>query len=512
MILHAVNDYYTLLSRNFKVLWADLLGLTLTLFLPPIITALLWIAFTHLCNDTKETDNQVLSAQLIFDTVTICKDEMDETGNGNGKILTYDDRITNEVYKDTRKTAMEQFQDDYCLYNYLYNEVADKGSKDIGVFYRDAKEIWENPDCDKIPHNSFILHFPLFRYNLPAMLDEKPPYEWPEDTRYFQKNEAFLRKILDERIKAVQTLHQNISGEESTRSHMTVFFILIAAAIWMGLLPACKEIVSEWNVFLRESRNNVSTFSFLLAKFTMLAIVTALQNILFVVLAGIIWQKFPLSHCLAIYIILTLTSTCAAALGLMISSITTNIRQGLMIIPMIMVAQLILGGLLRLPAQTRDEEMKHARIFAGKATLQYWAFEAMTGFIARLPEAKDDCPIDSKTLLRREIVAIKKPDSAVKNNRETLETYLESKVMRVDDYIFGEGKPGRFLEKLKNKQDKWRICETEEDWQSFLYHVIRPLSYIFLANVALLLLTILLLKVKLAITRNGGLMAMIFRI
>ena len=80
MILHAVNDYYTLLSRNFKVLWADLLGLTLTLFLPPIITALLWIAFTHLCNDTKETDNQVLSAQLIFDTVTICKDEMDETG------------------------------------------------------------------------------------------------------------------------------------------------------------------------------------------------------------------------------------------------------------------------------------------------------------------------------------------------------------------------------------------------------------------------------------------------
>ena len=149
--------HYTLLSRNFKVLWADLLGLTLTLFLPPIITALLWIAFTHLCNDTKETDNQVLSAQLIFDTVTICKDEMDETGNGNGKILTYDDRITNEVYKDTRKTAMEQFQDDYCLYNYLYNEVADKGSKDIGVFYRDAKEIWENPDCDKIPHNSFIL-------------------------------------------------------------------------------------------------------------------------------------------------------------------------------------------------------------------------------------------------------------------------------------------------------------------------------------------------------------------
>ena len=442
--------------------------------------------------------------------------------NGTGlKMITYD--------KDAEK-AIEEFKNDYYLFNCLTDDFALDGVKDRGNFDADALKIWKSKAFDGIPHNSFMPYFSLFRYNLPAIReevtqqDEKATQQNNNNLSYKWRDEKKIEgltkekrplKLLDDRVNAILKLKENICGEESIRSHMTVFFILIASAIWMGLLPACKEIVSDWNVFLRESRNNVSTVAFLLSKFTMLNIMTTIQNVVFVLLTGVFWQKIPLLHCLAIFVILLVTSNCAIAVGLLISSFTTNIRQGLMIIPMIMVAQLILGGLLRLPAQTRDEgKMKIARSWAGKATLQYWAFEAMTGFIARLPEPDEKCPTDTKILLRRDIVVFKKPESAVAIDKQTLLNFMKSKIMRVDDYIFGTGEPPCYLKKMKDKkmQDKWGICETEDDWKSFIYHVIRPLSYIILANIVLLLVTIVLLKAKLVITRNGGLLAMILRI
>ena len=191
-----------------------------------------------------------------------------------------------------------------------------------------------------------------------------------------------------------------------------------------------------------------------------------------------------------------------------------------MTIPMIMVAQLIFGGLLRLPAQTRDKDMKTrmVREVAEKATIQYWAFESATGFVSRLPEEKILKNKETAKILRREIVSLVKPGENVRVDKEDVKAFLESKTSRVDDYIFGGvedkdwGKAWLPLSWLEPLNEGKGFCEKEDDWKGFVYHVVRPITYIILAICLLLIITYILLKLKLAITRNGGILSLVFRI
>ena len=351
----------------------------------------------------------------------------------------------------------------------------------------------------------FLWNFSLFLYNLPETGKEesngqlKWPYQVSENTKM----------VLTRRAEAFAELRTRVSGEEAARSNMTVFFILIAAAIWMGLLPACKEIVSEWDIFLCESRCKVSSIAFLFSKFTVLAVITAVQNIILVLIICRMWQNMPLVHCLTLYVVLLLTSICATSVGLLISSITTTLRAGLMIIPMVMVAQLILGGLLRLPAQTRDDAMKPVRIAACKSTIQYWAFEAVTGCIARLPECSGNT--QSNTILfQKNVMTIKRPDDSIKYTRKELNSFMKSEFLPLDNYIFGQPQPCLATRLIENMELP-RII-SERDSENFKFHVIRPLGYLLLKSIAILFLTWIWLKLRLKINYHGGILPLIFRV
>ena len=495
MMLRRIHEYFTLLGRNFRVLLADRFSLVMTLLLAPFIAVFVMLAFWLISNDTHTNDNRVFAAQLFFDTLKLATEEESASNEAPApRLFSYP--------AENAAQAMEAFQEDYILYHWLFPEVADRGEERKGRYADLAEDIWRDESNDF----RFIPDFVLFRYNLPRMLSENEaerPYSWPERVSPTEE----VEEMLPRRAAAARELKKRINGEESTRSHMTVFFILIAAAIWMGLLPACKEIVAEWDVFLRESRSRISSLAFLLSKFTMLAIVTAVQD---AILIGIVcrwWQGMPWQYCLSFYLVLLLTSTCAASIGLLISGVTSTLRQGLMIIPIVMIVQLILGGLLRLPAQTRDNSRaKPLREAVSKAMVQYWAFEAVTGVISRLPEAPDTA--DKAVLLRREVRMLKNPEDEVGSNRSAVDYYTESETVRVDDYIFGKGHAPKFLLKLKNRI---HVCE-EADRESFVYHVVRPFFYLLCANVAFLILTCFWIKMRLAVDYNGGFLAMLFRV
>lgn len=496
-MLRRIHEYVTLLGRNFRVLLADHFSLVMTLLLAPFIAIFVMLAFWLISNDTHTNDNRVFAAQIFFDTLKLASEEENyKEADPSPGLFSYP--------AENAAAAMEAFQEDYILYNWLYPEVADRGEERRGRYSDKAEDIWRDESNDL----RFIPDFVLFRYNLPRMLSEdenERPYKWPESDRITPPPEI-KNEMLTRRAEAARDLKKKINGEESTRSHMTVFFILIAAAIWMGLLPACKEIVAEWDVFLRESRSKISSVSFLISKFTMLAIVTAVQDAILVGMVCRLWQGMPWRFCIAFYLILVLTSTCAASIGLLISGVTSTLRQGLMIIPIVMIVQLILGGLLRLPAQTRDDsKAKPLREAVSKAMVQYWAFEAVTGVISRLPEAPGTD--DKAVLLRRDVRMLKNPEDKVGSDRNAVDYYTESETVRVDDYIFGPGEAPQFLLKFK---DRARIC-AEEDRASFIYHVVRPFFYLLCANAVLLIVTCIWIKLRLAVDYNGGLLAMLFR-
>ena len=289
-MLRRIHEYVTLLGRNFRVLLADHFSLVMTLLLAPFIAIFVMLAFWLISNDTHTNDNRVFAAQIFFDTLKLASEEENyKEADPSPGLFSYP--------AENAAAAMEAFQEDYILYNWLYPEVADRGEERRGRYSDKVEDIWRDESNDL----RFIPDFVLFRYNLPRMLSEdenERPYKWPESDRITPPPEI-KNEMLTRRAEAARDLKKKINGEESTRSHMTVFFILIAAAIWMGLLPACKEIVAEWDVFLRESRSKISSVSFLISKFTMLAIVTAVQDAILVGMVCRLWQGMPWRFCIA---------------------------------------------------------------------------------------------------------------------------------------------------------------------------------------------------------------------
>lgn len=163
-------------------------------------------------------------------------------------------------------------------------------------------------------------------------------------------------------------------SEVSAQRRATVYFVLASAAIWLGIMGACKEIVNEKAVLYRETHAGVGLLPYLLAKFTMQVVIIGLQTAL---LCGIVWM-FLLRHSvpapLQLWLWLWLTAAAAASLGLLVSACSPTLRMALTMVPLLMMMQLMLGGLLRPPSTAADQN--RLREAFGSLTIQRWAFEA----------------------------------------------------------------------------------------------------------------------------------------
>jgi ABC-type multidrug transport system permease subunit len=171
-----------------------------------------------------------------------------------------------------------------------------------------------------------------------------------------------------------------------------LYFVLVSAAIWFGIMSACREIVNEQHVLFRELRCCFGVMPYLAAKFLVLTLVVALQTALLVLLVGPSMLGLTLTVCLKLWGVLWLTAVGAVSLGLLLSSISPSSRVALTLVPLLMLPQLLFGGLLR-PGPSSVEETPPpaiasspskqipyhlsatARAFRSLA-LQRWGFEA----------------------------------------------------------------------------------------------------------------------------------------
>ena len=210
-----------------------------------------------------------------------------------------------------------------------------------------------------------------------------------------------------------------------------------------------------------------------------------------------------------LYVVLVLASLTAIALSLLVSGCSPTLRAALTIAPIIMITQVIQGGLLRLPSQDRDADSywRSCRNIVQKATQQYWAFEASAGILSRLPVEKEKLS-QNDGLLYPEVTILKKPSQHVKGNIRTVETFLECDTLKLDDYVFGNGffhpkwlrKYGTPLwEKAVEKQ--WLA---RENANGIAYHILRPCLWLIAQCLALLFLTCLCLRLRIFFSRQGG--------
>lgn len=159
--------------------------------------------------------------------------------------------------------------------------------------------------------------------------------------------------------------------------NMTAYlFMSVVVALFIGMMVSAEEIIKDRKILKREKFLNLSRISYLFSKVTILFALSAIQMIMFVLVAnsllGIKGMYFDY------WFILFTTACCANILGLNISSSFNSAITVYIIIPILLIPQLLLSGVIvpfdKLnPLLTTQKNVP----FSGDAMTSRWAFEAL---------------------------------------------------------------------------------------------------------------------------------------
>ncbi len=225
------------------------------------------------------------------------------------------------------------------------------------------------------------------------------------------------------------TEKEEVLSPHHAQARATIFFVMISASIWMGLLGSCKEIVTEWKVIHREYHSSFSPAAYVLSKLCVLGTVLLFQVFCMTMLTlGVLMHDTcSLGGMLCHFGVNWLTGFGACVIGLLMSGVIGSIRWALALVPMVMMPQILMGGLLRPPAQVLPDQRSVLRDLCSAMTLQRWAFEAELIIDTRLGQATEDGEIQAAHK-----VAVLGHDTKEKS----LLYQLKCKTTPLDEYFF----------------------------------------------------------------------------
>jgi hypothetical protein len=164
------------------------------------------------------------------------------------------------------------------------------------------------------------------------------------------------------------------AGQERVSSENALLLLLGLCAIWLGCNSASKEIVGELAIYRRERDNNLSTVAFIGAKYLVSGAFTVLQLAAVYLLVAALAEGIPGDR-LEQFALLTIGAMAGTAMGLLISAVANTRDQATTIVPLALVPQLLLAGVLvpKLP----DFAAQLAKV----AVSGYWLTEAMKSVV-----------------------------------------------------------------------------------------------------------------------------------
>jgi ABC-type multidrug transport system ATPase subunit len=136
-------------------------------------------------------------------------------------------------------------------------------------------------------------------------------------------------------------------------SQVVPFFIAVSA-IWFGANNAAREIVCEQKIYKRERMFNLGIFSYIFSKVTVLGIIAIIQSSLFTLIlyyrykAGFIpgYSGLQLINPAGVISWMTFLTLASTLMGLMISSMVDSTEKVMSIIPIILIPQIMLAGIV----------------------------------------------------------------------------------------------------------------------------------------------------------------------
>lgn len=153
-------------------------------------------------------------------------------------------------------------------------------------------------------------------------------------------------------------------------------FIGVIVSLFMGLMVSAEEIITDRKILQRESFLNLSRFSYVNSKIVYLYTLSAIQTFLFVLAGNLILE---IKDMLLIYWLVFFSTACFAnTLGLNISSGLNSVVAIYILIPLLIIPQLLLGGLtVRFDDLHRSLTKKIYVPLIGDLMTSRWAYEAL---------------------------------------------------------------------------------------------------------------------------------------
>jgi len=150
----------------------------------------------------------------------------------------------------------------------------------------------------------------------------------------------------------------------------------IIVALFMGLTVSAEEIIRDRKILKRESFLNLSWNSYLMSKVLILFLMSAIQTISFVLIGHLILEIQGMTF--AFWAVLFTCSCLANVLGLNISSAFNSAVTVYVMIPLLLIPQMILSGLLFSFDKLNDLISTKGEVpIVADLMASRWAYEAM---------------------------------------------------------------------------------------------------------------------------------------
>lgn len=162
-------------------------------------------------------------------------------------------------------------------------------------------------------------------------------------------------------------------------ANRSLYFVMVLSSLWLGCMDACREIVKERALFLRERMFNLEVGAYLLSKLRVLLIVNGVQAILYT--AIIASQLDVRVHAVWLGLVLLLTTLVGTCLGLLISAASKRSDYAVAVVPLVILPQILFSEF----AIAKDD-------FAGVSEVIYtlmpsrWSYDALVEWAKTEPD------------------------------------------------------------------------------------------------------------------------------
>jgi energy-coupling factor transporter ATP-binding protein EcfA2 len=245
-----------------------------------------------------------------------------------------------------------------------------------------------NPALEKLAQQDPVQEKPKGSYKVPSFLKQLKVFTTRDvlskvaNLQYMLIN--FLEAPILAFILAYLVRYFSINNEDGyvfrfNENIPAFLFMSVVVSLFMGLTVSAEEIISDQKILKREKFLDLSRLSYLKSKLIILFFISAIQTLTFVLVGNSILGIQDMY--LPFWFILFTTSCFANILGLNISATFSSVKTIYIFIPIILIPQLLLSGVIVNFDKLNPSLSSHKVVpLTGELMTSRWAFEAMATY------------------------------------------------------------------------------------------------------------------------------------